>query len=589
MASSPTSRLRLMKQATYDNPDSWGVELNQGALDLADEAFGVSEIAVAANVTLTVANYLSDQARRFVLVATGAGGFIVTVPQVDKPYWVVNNCAADITVTPQGGTGAVIRAGTYAMWYCDGTDGFVCDMTLDKVAKPTASLDLNSQKIINLADPVADGDAASKGYIDTLAASSDLGTVAAIAPQIVTLAHIQDGTTATDAITDLAAVAASVALLGPISDDITQLAGMFVGASATDPATRLDGSALQAGDYYLNTAATPTINIYDGSAWNAVLVLALATQAEAEAGTNNTKAMTPLRGVQQIAALAHGYQEFLASAAWTKPATAKWVYVETLGAGGGGGSGRRETVSTSKTGGGGGGGAPSVSKWLNPTELASSVTVTVGAGGTGGPSVTVNGLGVAGTDGGTSSFGPYVSSAGGKGGGGGSSSVSGGDGPGWGSVLSSTKDSGFAGSSGATTDSDRSTIFGGACGGGSPGTGPGVPGSSSVRSGSGGGCGGGESSANALTAPGAGGLSGSNTYGGGGAAGVSHATASTAGGDAPGPLSGGGGGGGNQGGAASRGGNGGLGAGGGGGGGARNNNSGAGGNGGGGRVRVWWG
>lgn len=179
MASTPTSRLRLMKQATYDNPDSWGVELNQGALDMADEAWGVTSIAVGANVTLTSQNFISDQARRLVLVASGAGGFVITVPAVDKPYWVVNQCAADITVTPLGGTGAVIRAGTYAMWYCDGTDGFVCDMTLDKVKKPVADIDLNSQKIVNLANGTSPKDAVNRSQLDTIAGATDAAVQAA--------------------------------------------------------------------------------------------------------------------------------------------------------------------------------------------------------------------------------------------------------------------------------------------------------------------------------------------------------------------------------------------------------------------------
>lgn len=45
---------------------------------------------------------------------------------------------------------------------------------LDQLAAPTADVSLNSQKITNLAAPLADGDAANKGYVDTVAQGLDV-------------------------------------------------------------------------------------------------------------------------------------------------------------------------------------------------------------------------------------------------------------------------------------------------------------------------------------------------------------------------------------------------------------------------------
>lgn len=300
MASTATSRLRLNKQGTYDNPETWGIELNNGMIDMVDEVVGGFSATISGDVSLTVENYTADQARKMFMILDGAGGFTITVPAVDKIYYVVNNCAADVTVKPLAGVGAVIRAGMAMWWYCDGTNGFVFDPTLDQILPPATDLDLNANKLINVGAPVDPDDAATKGYIDDLAALSDLGTVAAIAPQIVTVAHIQDGTVATDAVTDVAAVAGDIVLLAPKADNISQLAGMFTGASASDPTTRLDGSPLQAGDYYLNTSGTPTVRVYDGSNWIPIEAVAIASQGEAEAGVNNTKVMTPLRTKQAI-------------------------------------------------------------------------------------------------------------------------------------------------------------------------------------------------------------------------------------------------------------------------------------------------
>jgi hypothetical protein len=43
----------------------------------------------------------------------------------------------------------------------------VLNLTLDEISAPVASLDLNSQLIINLATPLSSSDAATKGYVDT--------------------------------------------------------------------------------------------------------------------------------------------------------------------------------------------------------------------------------------------------------------------------------------------------------------------------------------------------------------------------------------------------------------------------------------
>lgn len=161
MTASATSRLRLIKQAYNSNPESWGSELNAGALDMADEAWGLTEITVGANVTLTANNFISDQARSFVLECTGAGGFIVTVPAVEKPYLVVNDCSADITVTPSGGTGATVRAGTAVLYYVNGTVARVIDPTLDEIKTAAADVALGGNKLTGVGAATAATDAAT--------------------------------------------------------------------------------------------------------------------------------------------------------------------------------------------------------------------------------------------------------------------------------------------------------------------------------------------------------------------------------------------------------------------------------------------
>jgi len=157
MASVATTRLRLDKQATGDNPNAWGIRLN-AALDLIDESQGVSIVPVSADVTLTSNNYTSDQARRAVLRFTGAGGFTVTVPAVEKLYLIDNRCAADVTLKTASGASAVIRAGTRVPAYVDAVDTTAVDPTLDKIKPAAAAVNLNGQRLTNGGAAVDDTD-----------------------------------------------------------------------------------------------------------------------------------------------------------------------------------------------------------------------------------------------------------------------------------------------------------------------------------------------------------------------------------------------------------------------------------------------
>lgn len=107
-------------------------------------------------------------------------------------------------------------------------------------------------------------------------------------------------------------------------------------------------------------------------------------------------------------------QRFTASGTFTKatyPLGTK-VHVRCVGGGGGGGGCQINAAGNNSAGGAGGGGAYAES-WLDTSALATSVTVTVGAGGTAGGTA---GSGTAG-NGGDSSFGAHVVAGGGVGGG----------------------------------------------------------------------------------------------------------------------------------------------------------------------------
>jgi hypothetical protein len=139
----------------------------------------------------------------------------------------------------------------------------------------------------------------------------------------------------------------------------------------------------------------------------------LSSQAQAEAGTDNTTLMTPLRTAQAIAALA-GLQNIsvatsTASSPFTIPAGVTSLYVIAVAGGGGGGGGYNSGTRnpTIRTGGYGGHGAEAIS-YLTGQTPGATISYTIGAGGAGNNSGT-------GSTGGTTTTGA-ISCTGGAGG-----------------------------------------------------------------------------------------------------------------------------------------------------------------------------
>jgi hypothetical protein len=106
---------------------------------------------------------------------------------------------------------------------------------------------------------------------------------------------------------------------------------------------------------------------------------------------------------------------YTSPATWTKPAGLKAVKVTVVGGGGGGNGGRGNSQFDSpRTGGHGGGGGAAV-RYIPAPSIPGPVAVTHGAGGAGGPAPATVGTITAGSAGGTSSFGSFLSATGGSG------------------------------------------------------------------------------------------------------------------------------------------------------------------------------
>jgi hypothetical protein len=119
-------------------------------------------------------------------------------------------------------------------------------------------------------------------------------------------------------------------------------------------------------------------------------------------------------------------QVFTSSGTWSKKPWAKRINLFMRGAGAGGGSGRRGAAGTARSGGLGGfaGATFSLTDYLLPSKLPDTVTVTIGAKGTGGIAQTVDSTnGNDGTAGGDTTFGSLFVAAGGLKGPGGTNAI----------------------------------------------------------------------------------------------------------------------------------------------------------------------
>lgn len=120
--------LRLAKQATGENNNTWGDIFNANTLELIEEAIaGVSTISVtASDETLTTANGIADESRAAVLKFTGTPGATrtVTIPSVNKVYMVHNDTSdsSSVIVTTGSGNTLTLTSGQIGIMYCDGTE-----------------------------------------------------------------------------------------------------------------------------------------------------------------------------------------------------------------------------------------------------------------------------------------------------------------------------------------------------------------------------------------------------------------------------------------------------------------------------------
>lgn len=171
MVATYTSNLRLTKQGTNDNPNTWGTVVNQQVIALLEEAIsGVANVdctgSIDVDLSLTTVNGATDTARHAILQLTGVIGASINLllPAVDKIYIIRANFtgAYTITVKPTGGVSGIALTNTQkVIVYTNGTNIYSLTDSdallgannlsdLDSVSTARTNLGLGTAAVLNV-------------------------------------------------------------------------------------------------------------------------------------------------------------------------------------------------------------------------------------------------------------------------------------------------------------------------------------------------------------------------------------------------------------------------------------------------------
>lgn len=126
MASSYSPANGIELPADGEKSGLWGQTVNNNVSLIEEMVGGRTTVTVTGNVTLSMTNGTTCEARHMVLELTGSSGAArqVVVPAVEKFWIVYNNTTGgyDHTVKTASGTGVVVPNGKKMAIYCDGTN-----------------------------------------------------------------------------------------------------------------------------------------------------------------------------------------------------------------------------------------------------------------------------------------------------------------------------------------------------------------------------------------------------------------------------------------------------------------------------------
>jgi hypothetical protein len=286
MPSTFTTNTGIEKIADGEQSGLWGQTTNLN-FDIVDRALNGSTTVTLSGTThtLTTANGVLSDGQFAVLVFTGSLGAPNTVTinpnTAQKLYWVTNTTSQDVILSQGSGTNVTVPPGATKAVYSDGAGAgaAVVDLTAVFFGNVTGNLTGN-----------VTGD-----LTGNVTGNADTATLAADATKLATTRAFTIGGTARN-FDGTAAVTWSIADINAQLDALAALAtnGLITRTAANTIAARS----------LVGTTNQIAVSNGDGVSGNPTVSAVVADKATAEAGTDNTRLMTPLRTNEAIAALA---------------------------------------------------------------------------------------------------------------------------------------------------------------------------------------------------------------------------------------------------------------------------------------------
>jgi len=444
------NNLRLKEITTGDEDGTWGTSTNTNLELIADGfSYGTKEMAADANETFTMPDATADATRSLYLKFTSAVSLTATReitlgPNTVSKTWIIENATTGSQIiTIKQGSGATVNVanGSKVMVVTDGAGagaavfnanpteaggtvtsvggtGTVNGLTLTGTVTSSgnltlggtlANVDLTSQVTGTL--PIANGGTGSTSttYVDLTTNVTGTLPVANGGTNLTTLGTANQVLAVNSGGTALEYQSAAVGSVTSVD-----VSGGTTGLTTSGGPITSSGTVTIAGTLGEENGGTGQTGYTTGD-----LLYASGTDTLAKLALGSAdQALKVNSGGTQLEWVDAGggvdFQEFTSSGTWTKPAGANYVKVEVWSAGGGGEGGRTDPGPLSPGGEGGGGGGY-FTRFFKASDLGSTEPVVIGAGGAGGVKVGNTGNN-AGTPGGNSNFGTWISTYGGGGG-----------------------------------------------------------------------------------------------------------------------------------------------------------------------------